>query len=313
MSRSRKQIFSSTNLQLEKHVEGIKLVIMLTVREGQILHLETVKPTVSPDSWIGEPDPPVLDVGGEPVHSIHLAARSPDLRHGQAREKRGLRKSPLIRSALYPNIHDGHVPHPHLLKLLPDDLNLTREVKPAPPYLENISLLRLGVDPQSRDSGIICRRRLADRRVHPHDVYQIRQPPLELRGQWIIIVQPLLFEQESLKRHRIIQISARDVEKMKETKPKKNSRISKDARATRVVNLKMLGLTEAQISKTMENEGYKHVSTRTISRLLNSIDAQAIRDELLRRQLRDIDSADIKTRLKYRDKILSKLLKPKKK
>jgi hypothetical protein len=100
---------------------------------------------------------------------------------------------------------------------------------------------------------------------------------------------------------------------MKEAKPKEHSRISKDARATRVVNLKMLGLTEAQISTTMENEGYKHVSTRTISRLLNSVDAQAIRDELLRRQLRDIDSADKKTRLKYRDKILGKLLKPRKK
>jgi hypothetical protein len=47
---------------------------------------------------------------------------------------------------------------------------------------------------------------------------------------------------------------------MKETKPKEHSRISKDARVTRVVNLKMLGLTEAQISTTMENEGYKHVS-----------------------------------------------------
>jgi hypothetical protein len=74
----------------------------------------------------------------------------------------------------------------------------------------------------------------------------------------------------------------------------------------------MLGLTDAQISATMEDEGYKHVSTRTISRLLNSVDTQAIRDELLRRQLRDIDSADVKTRLKYLDEILIKLLKNKK-
>jgi hypothetical protein len=99
---------------------------------------------------------------------------------------------------------------------------------------------------------------------------------------------------------------------MRETKPKEHSRISKDARLTRTINLKMLGLTDAQISKIMENEGYKHVSERTINRLLNNVDPQIIREELLIKQLRDINSADVKTRLKYRDKILSKLLKSKK-
>jgi len=47
---------------------------------------------------------------------------------------------------------------------------------------------------------------------------------------------------------------------MKETKPKEHGRISKDVRLARVVNLKMFCLTAAQISTTMENEGYKHVS-----------------------------------------------------
>jgi hypothetical protein len=75
---------------------------------------------------------------------------------------------------------------------------------------------------------------------------------------------------------------------MKATIPKGHSRISRDARVTRVVNLKMLGLTDAQIITIMEDEGYKHVSTQTISRLLNSVNTLAIRDELLRRQLRDI-------------------------
>lgn len=58
----------------------------------------------------------------------------------------------------------------------------------------------------------------------------------------------------------------------------------------------------------MAEEGYWHVSLRTINRLLNSLEAQAYVEELKRLQLRDITIAEIPLRLKYRDRLLDKLM-----
>jgi len=63
----------------------------------------------------------------------------------------------------------------------------------------------------------------------------------------------------------------------KKTRPKRQGSISKDKRTARAIELKTQGLTDTQISNAMQNEGYKHVSQRTINRLLNSAEAQNIR------------------------------------
>ena len=70
-------------------------------------------------------------------------------------------------------------------------------------------------------------------------------------------------------------------------------------RRDRVMQLRCTGLSEVQIATTIG------VSERTIRRDLNSSQARDFSEEILRRQLRDIESCkDIKLRLKYRDKIL---------
>ena len=58
----------------------------------------------------------------------------------------------------------------------------------------------------------------------------------------------------------------------------------------------------------MAEEGYWHVSLRTINRLLNSLEAQTYVEELKRLQLRDITIAEIPLRLKYRDRLLDKMM-----
>ena len=58
----------------------------------------------------------------------------------------------------------------------------------------------------------------------------------------------------------------------------------------------------------MTEEGYNKVSLRTINRLLNSLEARAYVEELKRLQLRDITIAEIPLRLKYRDRLLDKLM-----
>jgi len=58
----------------------------------------------------------------------------------------------------------------------------------------------------------------------------------------------------------------------------------------------------------MKDEGYMHVSVRTINSLLNSLEAKSFVDELLRLQLRDITTSDTALRMKYRDRLLEKLM-----
>jgi orotate phosphoribosyltransferase-like protein len=87
-----------------------------------------------------------------------------------------------------------------------------------------------------------------------------------------------------------------------------NDHISKAGRLARALELKTRGLTYAEISQRMAEEGYWHVSLRTINRLLNSLEAQTYVEELKRLQLRDITIAEIPLRLKYRDRLLDKMM-----
>ena len=87
-----------------------------------------------------------------------------------------------------------------------------------------------------------------------------------------------------------------------------NEKISKVSRLARALDLKTRGLTDSEISVRMTEEGYRRVSMHTINRLLNGVEAKLFVDELLRLQLRDITISDTHLRLKYRDKILEKLM-----
>lgn len=74
-------------------------------------------------------------------------------------------------------------------------------------------------------------------------------------------------------------------------------------RRKRVIELRCRGWTEVQIAS------FLGVSERTIRRDLKSAQANEFVEELKRRQLEDIEeNDDSKVRLKYRDKILDKLL-----
>ena len=61
----------------------------------------------------------------------------------------------------------------------------------------------------------------------------------------------------------------------------------------------------------MKEEGFIFASERTINRILNNITEERITEELKRQQLRDITTAESPIRLRYRDKMLEKLM-PKK-
>ena len=87
-----------------------------------------------------------------------------------------------------------------------------------------------------------------------------------------------------------------------------NEKISKVSRLARALDLKTRGLTDSEISVRMTEEGYRRVSMHTVNRLLNGVEAKLFVDELLRLQLRDITISDTHLRLKYRDKILEKLM-----
>ena len=87
-----------------------------------------------------------------------------------------------------------------------------------------------------------------------------------------------------------------------------NNIISKNARLDRAIDLKCKGLTDREISVRMTEEGYKYASERTINRILNEITEERIVEELKRQQLRDITTADSPIRLKYRDKLLEKMM-----
>ena len=85
--------------------------------------------------------------------------------------------------------------------------------------------------------------------------------------------------------------------------------ISKQARLTRILNLKMRGLRVSAITKIMTDEGFK-VSDRTIQRILVSHSAKDMADELMHQQLEDLTRADVPLRLKWRADLLKWLSPP---
>ncbi len=93
--------------------------------------------------------------------------------------------------------------------------------------------------------------------------------------------------------------------------PKKNleepkpNLLRKKARRRRVIELKAQGYTIAEICKELD------VSDSTVDRDLKSTDVQQFIDELVRRQITDIESSKPAVRLHYRSDLLDKLL-PKK-
>lgn len=84
------------------------------------------------------------------------------------------------------------------------------------------------------------------------------------------------------------------------------------SRETRIVELKVRGMTDAATSAQLRSEGYIHASQKTVSRLyqhLKKDHGEVLIEELQRQQLADItliDSRELK--LKYRDRLLDKLM-----
>jgi transposase len=74
-------------------------------------------------------------------------------------------------------------------------------------------------------------------------------------------------------------------------------------RRRRLIALMFTGLTEKEIGEILG------VSDRTVRRDLKSPQVKEFALELLRTQLRDIATADLKDKLYYRNKLLEKLIK----
>jgi len=85
------------------------------------------------------------------------------------------------------------------------------------------------------------------------------------------------------------------------------SKANRARRLRRVLELSTSGMTIPDISDMMKEEGFK-ASERTVWNDLNSTEAKDYLEEILRKQLTDITIADIGLRLKYRGKLLDKLL-----
>lgn len=85
------------------------------------------------------------------------------------------------------------------------------------------------------------------------------------------------------------------------------SKAARARRVRRVLELSTAGMIISEISSKMIAEGYA-ASVRTVKKDLHSIEAKAYLEEILRKQLTDITIADIELRLKYRGKLLDKLL-----
>ncbi len=93
-----------------------------------------------------------------------------------------------------------------------------------------------------------------------------------------------------------------------------NQKISK---RVRIVELKMRGLTAADVAARMRGEGYGKVSERTVERIWaeargaeswSSWSGETV-EELLRQQLAEITIVDQRSlKLKYRDRLLDKLM-----
>jgi hypothetical protein len=78
-------------------------------------------------------------------------------------------------------------------------------------------------------------------------------------------------------------------------------------RRRRILELWAIGTSIPQTVKTMRKEGFR-VSEKTVYRDRHSLEMKEMIDELTRRQLNDIDKAKPILRMKYRDKILEKLM-----
>lgn len=87
--------------------------------------------------------------------------------------------------------------------------------------------------------------------------------------------------------------------------PKTKNKLRKTARRRKVIELKAQGKTIATIAEELK------VSEKTIDRDLQSQDVQKFTDELIRRQIIDIEHSKPSTRLHFRSDLLDKLL-PKK-
>lgn len=85
------------------------------------------------------------------------------------------------------------------------------------------------------------------------------------------------------------------------------SKAQRKRRVRRVLELSTTGMTIPDISAMMKKEGFK-ASERTVWGDLNSVEAKDYLEEILRKQLTDITIADIELRLKYRGKLLDKLM-----
>lgn len=88
-----------------------------------------------------------------------------------------------------------------------------------------------------------------------------------------------------------------------------NSKVKQEARRKRVIELRCVGLTQAQICEKLREEGFR-TSERTVWADLHSATAEDFIEELKRRQLADIALAgdDYEVRLKYRDLLLDKIM-----
>lgn len=88
-----------------------------------------------------------------------------------------------------------------------------------------------------------------------------------------------------------------------------NSRLKQTVRRQRVIGLRCVGLTQAQICEKLREEGFR-TSERTVWADLHSATAEDFIEELKRRQLADIALAgdDYEIRLKYRDLLLDKIM-----
>ena len=88
-----------------------------------------------------------------------------------------------------------------------------------------------------------------------------------------------------------------------------NSRLKQTVRRQRVIGLRCVGLTQAQICEKLREDGFS-ISERTVWADLHSATAEEFIEELKRRQLADITLAsdDYEVRLKYRDLLLDKIM-----
>jgi IS30 family transposase len=94
------------------------------------------------------------------------------------------------------------------------------------------------------------------------------------------------------------------MQKVNQEEPKPN-KLRKKARRRQIIELKAQGYTIAEICKKLG------VSDSTVDRDLKSQDVQAFIDELVRRQIIDIEASKPAIRLHFRSDLLEKLL-PKK-